>query len=102
MGPVVKLLVLQAEAFVAQGQWQAALASLSRALKMAEAQAYVRTFVDPGQSIAQLIPEAARIAAVPVYGRKLSTAFLTGERKQQQQADWNPRPVLPTPAPLHY
>ncbi len=94
-GRVVKLLVLQAEAFVAQGQWQAALASLSRALKMAEAQAYVRTFVDPGQSIAQLIPEAARIAAVPVYGRKLSTAFLTGEKETAAASRLEPSPGSP-------
>jgi LuxR family transcriptional regulator, maltose regulon positive regulatory protein len=55
MGSVIKILVLQALAHLAQGNNKPALAPLERALTLAEPEGYVRIFVDEGESMRLLI-----------------------------------------------
>ena len=50
MGSVIEILVVQALAFQAQGNISQALASVKRALALAEPEGYVRIFVDEGEA----------------------------------------------------
>ena len=59
-GSVLEILVLRALAQQAQGDIPAALASLQRALTLAEPEGYVRTFVDEGPPMASLLRAAAK------------------------------------------
>ena len=54
MGSVIEILVLQALAHQAQGNITPALASLERALTLAEPEGYVRIFVDEGKPMADV------------------------------------------------
>src|SRR5262249_48034547 len=47
-GSVIEILIVQAAAFRAQGDTAQALTSLKLALSLAEAEGYIRTFVDEG------------------------------------------------------
>jgi LuxR family maltose regulon positive regulatory protein len=60
MGSVVEILVVQALAFQAQGNISRALASLERALALAEPEGYVRIFVDEGKAMRLLIEKRSR------------------------------------------
>jgi LuxR family maltose regulon positive regulatory protein len=55
MGSVIEILVVQALALQAQGNIPQALASLERALALAEPEGYVRIFVDEGEAMRLLI-----------------------------------------------
>ncbi len=55
MGSVIEILVAQALAFQAQGNVSRALASMERALVLAEPEGYVRIFVDEGEALRLLI-----------------------------------------------
>ena len=59
-GRVIEILVLQALAHQARGDIPAALASLQRALTLAEPEGYVRVFVDEGPPMASLLRAVAR------------------------------------------
>ena len=59
-GSVIEILVLQALAHQTRGDIPAALASLERALTLAEPEGYVRVFVDEGPPMAVLLRAAAR------------------------------------------
>ena len=54
-GSVIEILVLQALAHEAKGDIPPALASLERALTLAEPEGYVRIFVDEGPAMAELL-----------------------------------------------
>jgi LuxR family maltose regulon positive regulatory protein len=58
-GTVIEVLVLQALAEHARGDVPAALAPLGRALRTAEPEGYVRTFVDEGPPMTELLRRAA-------------------------------------------
>jgi len=74
MGYVIEILVLQAMALQAQSKMDQALTALERALSLAEPQGYVRTFVDEGPPMAQLLRQAiARGIAVNYAGKLLAT-----------------------------
>ena len=60
MGSVIEILVLQARAHQAHGNFKSALASLERALTLAEPGGYIRIFVAEGKPMADLL---ARIMA---------------------------------------
>jgi LuxR family maltose regulon positive regulatory protein len=62
VGSVIEILVLQALAHQTQGDLPAALASLRRALMLAEPEGYVRIFVDEGPPMAALLRVVARAA----------------------------------------
>ncbi len=79
-GSVIEILVLQALARQAQGDVPAALASLQRALTLAEPEGYVRIFVDEGPPMASLLSAfmkqgaAAKQGIAPSYVRRLLAA----------------------------
>jgi len=74
MGSVIEILVLQALARQAQEDIPAALASLQRALTLAEPEGYVRIFVDEGAPMASLLRAVAKQGTAPGYVRRLLAA----------------------------
>jgi LuxR family maltose regulon positive regulatory protein len=73
-GSAVKILALQALAMQAGDDLEGALSTLARALALAEPQRYVRTFVDEGELMAQLLRRAVGQGIAPEYaGRLLSS-----------------------------
>jgi LuxR family maltose regulon positive regulatory protein len=79
MGKAIEILVLQALAFQAQGDTGHALVALERTLALAEPQGYVRTFVDEGAPMAELLREAVAHGVAPAYAGGLLDAFGVGE-----------------------
>ncbi|MGH3418560.1 MAG: LuxR C-terminal-related transcriptional regulator, partial [Streptosporangiaceae bacterium] len=79
-GSVIEILVLQALGRQARGDIPAALASLQRALTLAEPEGYVRIFTDEGPSMASLLSALAKQGAAakqgiaPRYVRRLLAA----------------------------
>jgi len=73
-GSVIEILVLRALARQARGDIPAALASLHRALTLAEPEGYVRIFVDEGPPVASLLRSAAKQGITPSYVRRLQAA----------------------------
>ncbi len=59
-GSVIEILILQSLAHQAQGNQPGALASLERALTLAEPEGYVRIFVDEGEAMRMLIEKQSR------------------------------------------
>jgi LuxR family maltose regulon positive regulatory protein len=86
-GSVIEILVLQALVHQARGDIPAALASLRRALTLAEPQGYVRMFADEGPAMASLLSAfmkqgaftkpgaAAKQGMTPGYVRRLLAAI---------------------------
>ena len=75
MGSVIEISALLALAHAAQGDIPLALASLERALTLAEPEGYLRLFVDEGLPMAALLQEAAKHGIAPNYVRQLLAAF---------------------------
>ncbi len=73
-GSVIEILVLQALARQARGDVPAALASLQRALTLAEPEGYVRIFADEGPPMASLLRAAAKQGIARNYVRRLLAA----------------------------
>ena len=73
-GSVIEILVLQALTHQARDDIPAALASLRRALTLAEPEGYVRIFVDEGPPMAALLRAAAKLRIAPGYVRRLLAA----------------------------
>ncbi len=86
MGSVIEILVLQALAFEAQDNIPSALASLKRALTLAEREGYFRLFVDEGPSMAHLLYEAVSRGNASGYVQRLLAAFPTAEPEQTTPA----------------
>jgi LuxR family maltose regulon positive regulatory protein len=59
----------------AQGDTKRALSTLARALRLAEPEGYVRTFVDEGAPMARLLYQAADRGIAPEYVGRLLAAF---------------------------
>ena len=76
-GSVIEILVLRALASQTQGDSPAALASLQRALTLAEPEGYVRIFVDEGPHMASLLKAGAKHGIAPSYVHRLLTALNT-------------------------
>jgi LuxR family maltose regulon positive regulatory protein len=74
-GSLLDVLVVQALAHRAQGDVPAALASLRRALALAEPEGYVRTFVDEGAPMASVLRAVAKDGDAAGYARRLVAAF---------------------------
>jgi LuxR family maltose regulon positive regulatory protein len=76
-GSVIEILILQSLAYQAQGDQPRALASLERALSLAEPEGYVRIFVDKGEAVRLLIEVQSRNRDHPLsgYADKLLSAF---------------------------
>ena len=84
IGSVIEILVTQALAHQVQGNLTLALASLERALTLAEPEGYLRLFVEEGEPVRLLLLDfRARLErqsngqgyALLVYMEKLLTAF---------------------------
>jgi LuxR family maltose regulon positive regulatory protein len=73
-GRLIEVLVLQAVASHTQGQSATALNVLCQALLLAEPEGWVRTFVDEGASVAELLGQVDRQCA-PGYVARLRAAF---------------------------
>ncbi|MFY9930781.1 MAG: LuxR C-terminal-related transcriptional regulator [Streptosporangiaceae bacterium] len=73
-GSVIEILALQALAHQARDDIPAALASLRRALMLAEPEGYVRIFADEGPAMASLLRAAAKEGIAPGYVRRLLAA----------------------------
>ncbi len=73
-GSVIEILVLQALAHQARDDIPAALASLRRAVTLAEPEGYVRIFVDEGPPMTSLLKVAARQGIARAYVRRLLAA----------------------------
>jgi LuxR family maltose regulon positive regulatory protein len=72
-GSLMEVLLLQASAYQAQGDLDAALDCLQEALKIGESQDYRRIFLDEGEPITQLLYEAVRRDISQAYvGRLLA------------------------------
>ncbi len=92
-GSVIELLVLQAVAQHQRGDHPTALASLDRALGLAEPEGYVRIFVDEGPAMATLLRVAARRGEHRGYARRLFGATMaTGH--EDKRADAAGRPLV--------
>jgi LuxR family maltose regulon positive regulatory protein len=79
-GSAVELLILKALASQAAGDVAGAIASLGRALALAEPQGYVRVFVDEGEAITPLLKAAIKHRIAPHYAKRLLDAL--GPREQ--------------------
>ena len=85
-GSVLEILVLRSLAQQMQGDIPAALASLQRALTLAEPEGYVRTFVDEGPAMASLLRAAAKQGMARSYVGSLLAAFdTTADRRPVKQ-----------------
>jgi LuxR family maltose regulon positive regulatory protein len=73
-GSIIEIMVVQALVYRAARDIPAALVSLTRALKLAEPEGYVRLFVDEGPAMASLLRAAAKQGIVPGYARRLLAA----------------------------
>jgi len=91
MGRVIEILVLQAITLQAQGKMDQALISLERALTLAEPEGYVRTFIDEGAPMGELLRQAA------AQGIKLDyvSALLTALESETKAKDIHPSLVEP-------
>ena len=72
---MIEILVLQALAHQAQGDVRPAFVPLERALTLAEPEGYVRTFVDEGEPMRNLLRHAAARGIASSYTQRLLTAF---------------------------
>jgi LuxR family maltose regulon positive regulatory protein len=78
-GTAIEILVVQALARHARGDLADAIASLDRAVALAEPEGYVRVFIDEGPRMAALLKLAAKRPHVPSYVRRLQAALATAE-----------------------
>jgi LuxR family maltose regulon positive regulatory protein len=79
---VIETLILQALALHMRGDKEQALTVLARALYLAEPEGLVRTFIDEGPPMGELLREAARTGTVVEYALGLLTALdLETERR---------------------
>ncbi len=106
-GSIIEILILQALAFQAMAPSgvdapPAALASLERALRLAEPEGYVRLFVDEGLPLARLLDEAAKRELLPAYAANLLRAFPAEQLTGVSDGSLPPRvvPAKPTPGAL--
>jgi LuxR family maltose regulon positive regulatory protein len=72
---VIQLRALQAAAFERQGHRCEALDALNRAFVLARPSEFIRTFVDAGPTVAQLLEHASARQDAPAYIAKLQAAF---------------------------
>jgi LuxR family maltose regulon positive regulatory protein len=78
-GTAIEILVVQALARHARGDLAGAIASLDRAVALAEPEGYVRVFIDEGPRMAALLKLAAKQPNAPSYLRRLLAAVVTAE-----------------------
>ena len=77
----LKVMVLQAVAYQAQGESVKALQALQDALKLAEPNGFIQIFVDEGPAMGQLLSEATAQGVKVDYVSKILAAFETEKQK---------------------
>jgi LuxR family maltose regulon positive regulatory protein len=82
----LKVMVLQAVAHQAHGEKDKAVQLLGDALALAEPGGLIRTFVDEGPPMAELLYETLSRGIAPDYARRLLAAFPAVEREQTTQS----------------
>jgi LuxR family maltose regulon positive regulatory protein len=80
VGSTIEILALQAMAWQARGGTEQALIALGRALSLAEPEGYVRTFIDEGKPMGNLMRQAAGRGMAPNYVGKLLAALEEGTK----------------------
>ena len=78
-GNVIDVLVVQAVARHASGDPEGALATLDRAVALAEPEGYVRVFADEGSPMGAVLKRAAKRPNASSYVRRLLAAVVTSE-----------------------
>jgi LuxR family maltose regulon positive regulatory protein len=91
LGRVIEILVLRALVQQADGHIPGALASLERALHLAEPGGYVRTFTDEGMQMTALLRQALWRNIAPHYVRRLLSAMGVAVLKGVEEASGTPR-----------
>jgi LuxR family maltose regulon positive regulatory protein len=87
---VLQILILQALAWRAQGDSNRAVDALQQALRLAEGEGCIRSFVDEGAEMAGLLREAAARGIAPAYTAKLLAACGPEEATGKKQAASGP------------
>ena len=93
----LQVVVQQAIAHHAHGEKEKAIQLLDEALALAEPGGFIRTFLDEGEPMAQLISVAAARGIMPDYTRKLLAAF---ETEKHRITGESPRIIPPSSQPL--
>jgi LuxR family maltose regulon positive regulatory protein len=93
----LKTMVLQALALQANGEKDSAGQMLAHALALAEPGGFIRTFIDEGQPMAELLSEAAARGIQPDYTKTLLAAFEAERRKTQEASPGSPGHPLVEP-----
>jgi ATP/maltotriose-dependent transcriptional regulator MalT len=84
---MIEVLILQALAFQASGDFERAMILLEQAISLAEPGGFVRSFVDEGPVMASLLYEAIKRQLNPQYTQRLLSAFSTSETAQKAASE---------------
>lgn len=82
-GSAIEILTLQSIAMERDGAGRAALNPLARALELAQAEGYVRVFVEHGPVMQDLLRQLAKRGTTSPYARRLVAAFDAPRRESQ-------------------
>ncbi|HTP01112.1 MAG TPA: LuxR C-terminal-related transcriptional regulator, partial [Anaerolineales bacterium] len=93
----LRVMVLEALTYHAQGDWDKALQALTQALSLAQPGGFVRIFLDEGAPMAELLSEAAAQSAMPDYIGRLLAAFEAERPQREPQPEVSPRQPLIEP-----
>ena len=83
-GWIIQSLTLQALGYQALNDTEKALEALSNAFCLAEPEGYIRTFVDYGESMRQLLDLALRRGVATDYVHKLLEAFPPRQNEKEK------------------
>ncbi|MEJ2732766.1 MAG: LuxR C-terminal-related transcriptional regulator [Anaerolineae bacterium] len=97
---MIEVQLLRALVLQAQDSTDQALASLERALSIAEPGGFVRTFVDEGEQMALLLRQAASRGIAPGYVSQLIAAFDTPRARDTASTLPHPHAQHPVDQPL--
>jgi LuxR family maltose regulon positive regulatory protein len=86
-GREIQILILGALAYRAMGDQDQALEALERALSLAEPEDYLRTFLDEGPAMEQLLQQAASRGIAPHYVNRLLKGFDLMTRAEERAAN---------------
>ena len=91
-GSLIEIRAVLALAHQQRGDLPAALESLETALRLAEPEGYVRTFVDEGPPMAALLAAAADRGIAPQYVGRLLAAFADDDAPARRRSPaWSSR-----------
>ncbi|HUV28936.1 MAG: HTH-type transcriptional regulator MalT [Anaerolineales bacterium] len=79
MRSVLRVHAMQAVIYSLKGNTQIALEKLEKALNLAKAEGFVRTFLDEGKPMVQLLYQAAARGVVPDYAEHLLAAYASSK-----------------------